>query len=93
MTAYLPNSGDALQINPYTFPTYANVHSDAYSTIQDLSVFLSALINGELVDKALLESLWQPALLESGSKIISPQAGNMKKLAIGKRLVMMAEAC
>lgn len=68
VTAYLPNSGNALQVNPYTFPTYANVHSDAYSTIQDLSVFLSALINGELVDKALLESLWQPALLESGSK-------------------------
>jgi len=68
VTAYLPNSGDALQLNPYTFPVYANIHSDAYSNIHDLGVFLSALINGELVEKSLLKSLWQPALLEDGSK-------------------------
>ncbi|WP_462163454.1 serine hydrolase domain-containing protein [Pseudoalteromonas xiamenensis] len=68
VTAYLPNSGDALQLNPYVFPSYANIHSDAYSNIHDLGIFLSALINGELVDKSLLESLWQPALLEDGSK-------------------------
>lgn len=68
VTAYLPNSGDALQVNPYTFPTYANIHSDAYSNIHDLSVFLSALINGKLVDQSLLKSLWQPTQLEGGSK-------------------------
>jgi len=68
VTAYLPNSGDALQVNPYTFPVYANTHSDAYSNIHDLSVFLSALINGELVEKSVLESLWQPSQLRDGSR-------------------------
>ena len=67
VTAYLANSGSKLQINPVRFPDYAISQADAFSTIDDLSRFLSALAQGKLVSQQQLIKLWQPFELQDGS--------------------------
>ena len=66
--AYLPNSGDNLIENTILFPDYAISHSDAYASLNDITLFMSALAQGELVSKPLLIKLWQPYILLDGDK-------------------------
>ncbi|MEJ6474483.1 serine hydrolase domain-containing protein [Pseudoalteromonas piscicida] len=67
VAAYLPNSQSRYLQNNIQFPRYAIVHSDAYSNVQDLSRFLSALMEGELVSRSVLSDWWQPHPLENDS--------------------------
>jgi CubicO group peptidase (beta-lactamase class C family) len=68
ITAYLPNSGDNLVENKVRFPEYAISHSDAYTNLDDLGQFMSALAQGDLVSKELLIQLWQPYKLLDGDE-------------------------
>lgn len=67
VSAYYPESGKQFIKNKTHFPDYAISHSDTYSTVDDLSKFLSALAQGKLVSKQLLTELWQPYRLSDGS--------------------------
>lgn len=66
VTAYVPQSGETLTENKVLFPEYANSHADAYSTLEDLGAFLSALVKGELVSKQFLIEHWTPYELPHG---------------------------
>lgn len=68
VTPYLPRSDGALTENKMLFPDYANSHADAYSTLNDLGVFLSALAQGKLVSKKFLIEHWKPYQLTHGEK-------------------------
>jgi len=67
-TSYHSESGDSLQENKIRFPDYAISQADAYSTINDLSNFLSALAQGKLISKQLLTNYWKPYLLNDGQE-------------------------
>lgn len=64
--SYLPNSGDKIKPNKYVFPSYGTAHTGIYSTAYDLNLFLSSLMEGKLVDKAILIKLWRPQKLLNG---------------------------
>jgi len=66
ITAYHTESGSTLKENKATFPDYAITHSDIYSTLSDMSKFLSAIAQGHLVSKEMLTQLWQPYRLSDG---------------------------
>ncbi|MCU7555965.1 beta-lactamase family protein [Alteromonas sp. ASW11-19] len=68
VTAYHSNSGSTLQENEATFPDYSISHADAYSTLGDLSKFLSAIAQGHLISKQSLMGYWQPYRLSNGDE-------------------------
>ncbi|MDK1285667.1 serine hydrolase domain-containing protein [Pseudoalteromonas umbrosa] len=64
--SYLSNGGDSLKPNGYVFPRYSSAHTGAYSTAYDLNLFLSGLMEGKLINKALLVDFWRPQKLKNG---------------------------
>lgn len=66
VTAYLSKSGGILKENKLSFPDYAVSHANAYSSLNDLTTFLSAMANGRLVSKELLLDFWHPYQLSNG---------------------------
>lgn len=68
VTAYHAGSGSNLKENKVRYPDYAISHSDAYSTLDDLSLFLSGLVQGRLVSKQMLTDYWRPYRLSDGDE-------------------------
>jgi len=79
VSAYLSQSGDALKVNEIRFPDYAISHADAYSSLSDLTTFLSAMVNGRLVSKQLLLDFWQPYQLSNGDSGYFATGWNFEK--------------
>lgn len=56
-----------LQADPaVSWPEYANVHAELFTTVDDLATFLQAVAGGELVGKETLRKLWQAQKLADG---------------------------
>jgi len=56
-----------LQADPaVSWPEYANVHAELFTTVDDLATFLQAVAGGELVGKETLRKLWQAQKLAYG---------------------------
>ncbi len=50
------------------WPKYTFSHSALYSTPEELTKFMTALVNGQFVKKDTLKQLWQPMQLTDGSE-------------------------
>ncbi|WP_281558019.1 serine hydrolase domain-containing protein [Thalassomonas sp. RHCl1] len=68
VSSYLPESGGGYLKNEVHFPEYAISHSDAYSSLDDLSKFMSSLAQGLLISQQSLVELWRPYRLSDGDE-------------------------
>ena len=68
VSAYLADNDDGYQQIKTSFPEYSISHSDVYTSVDDLSRFLSSLAQGKLVSQKLLMELWQPYVLSNGDQ-------------------------
>ena len=60
VAAYRPNSGKTLKSSEFYFPLYGSSAGSIYSSAEDLSLFITALAQGELISQDKLLSFWQP---------------------------------
>jgi len=67
-TSYTGKDGALQQSKEVAWPAYAHGHSDLYMSLDDLSRFLQALADGELVGKAALQQFWQTPVLANGQR-------------------------
>lgn len=56
-----------LVIDPFVdWPEYAIVHAELFTTVDDLGTFLTAVIDGRLIQRATLHKLWTPYRYKQG---------------------------
>ena len=66
VTSYQGNNGSIKRNIDIDWPEYTFAHSALYSTPDDLTTFLTALVTGKFVSKKALQQLWQPMQLTNG---------------------------
>lgn len=66
VSAYHGEDGRLVRDLPIAWRDYSIVHTELYTTPDDLGTFLSAVAHGDLVRQETLARLWQPHRLENG---------------------------
>ena len=66
VSSYRGNQGDIRRNINIDWPEYTFAHSALYSTPEDLTSFMTALVTGKFVSQEALDKLWQPMKLSDG---------------------------
>jgi len=66
VTSYQGANGKIKRNIDIDWPEYTYAHSALYSTPEDLTTFITALVSGEFVSQSTLTKLWQPMKLANG---------------------------
>lgn len=66
VTSYRGNNGNISKNINIDWPEYTFAHSALYSSPEDLTTFMTALVTGKFVSKTILKKLWQPMKLTNG---------------------------
>ncbi|KGJ90939.1 serine hydrolase [Colwellia psychrerythraea] len=68
VSSYQGKDGILLKNNDIDWPEYTYAHSGLYSTAEDLTTFMSALVTGKLVNRDTLTKVQQPMALLNGQQ-------------------------
>ncbi len=66
VTSYRGDKGTIKKNINIDWPEYTFAHSALYSTPEDLTTFITALVKGKFVSQRTLKKLWQPMKLTNG---------------------------
>lgn len=67
VTSYQGVNGTIKRNIDIDWPEYTYAHSALYSTPEDLTAFITALVTGKFISQKTLKKLWQPMKLADGS--------------------------